>query len=109
MSEERKQMGEERFERFVRVRPSKKLENGDHLLFHHALRCVCQRCKRLLDWESYKDDSATETECCGMRYRLLPWTVKIEVEDISSRPLLPKMPGSEYSDPDIDLKSGLIG
>lgn len=102
-----KKMGEERFERLVRIRPSKPLVDGDHLLFHHALRCLCAGCGKLLNWECPKDDSATETECCGMRYRLLPWTVKVEVEDISSRPILPPMAGSNYADPDFDLKSNM--
>jgi hypothetical protein len=33
----------------------------------------------------------------------MPWTVKVEVKDISSRPILPKMEGSEYCDPNTDL------
>ena len=102
-------MGQERFDRLVRIRPSKPLVDGDHLLFHHALRCLCQMCGRLINWDCHQDDSATEAECCGLRYRLLPWTVKVGVEDISDRPLLPTMEGSNYSDPDTDLKSRLIG
>jgi len=102
-------MGRERFEHWLKLRPAKKLGDGDHLLFHHALRCICQRCGRLLDWECPEDVSNIITECCGISYRLVPWTVKVEVEDLSSRPILPKMEGSDYADPDTDLSQRLIG
>ena len=102
-------MGRDRFERLLKQRPAKKLTDGDHLLYHHALRCLCQRCGRLLDWDCPEDLSYTITECCGMEYRLMPWTVKAEVKDISCRPVLPKMKGSDYSDPNVDLSKQLIG
>lgn len=95
--------GEDRFDRLVQQRAPKKLEQDDLLLYEHALRCHCQLCGRLLDWECHKDVSYTETECCGLRYRLQPWTVKVHIEDVSSRPILPKMEGSDYADPSTDL------
>jgi hypothetical protein len=87
----------------VQQRPAKKLETGDHLTYEHALRCLCQMCGRLLDWECPDGVSYTETECCGLLYRLQPWTVKVRVDDVSSRPILPKMEGSEYPDPETVL------
>jgi hypothetical protein len=60
-------------------------------------------CGRLLDWECPDGVSYTETECCGLRYKLQPWTIKVHVEDVSSRPILPKMEGSDYADPDLAL------
>lgn len=95
--------GASRFDRLVQQRPAKKLEAGDHLTYEHALRCLCQMCGRLLDWECQDGVSYTETECCGLLYRLQPWTVKIHVEDVSSRPVIPKMEGSEYPDPEAVL------
>jgi hypothetical protein len=95
--------GEDRFDRLVQQRAPKKLEAGDLLLYEHALRCHCQMCGRLLTWENAENVSYTETECCGLLYRLQPWTVKVHVEDVSSRPILPKMPNSCYSDPATDL------
>lgn len=96
-------IGEHRFEQIRRSRPSKRLEDGQTLLYEHALRCLCQRCKKLLNWDCPEDISYTETECCGIRYRLRPWTVIVETEDVSSRAILPKMTGSDYSDPETDL------
>lgn len=101
-------IGHDRFQRLVKSRESKKLNHGDHLLFHHALRCLCQRCERLLDWSCPDDLSYTVTECCGIEYKLLPWTVKIETKDVSSRPILPKIEGSSYSDPSLDLSSRTV-
>lgn len=92
----------------LKARPGKNLEHGDHLLYHYALRCFCQRCGKLIRcWED--SDAAAEAECCGMFYKLLPWTVKVEVTDVSERPVLPPMDGSMYSDPDTDLKDHVEG
>lgn len=102
-------IGRDRFEKLLKQRPSKKLKDGDHLLYHHALRCLCQYCGKLLDWDCPADLSYTISECCGVEYRLMPWTVKIETIDISSRPILPKLKGSSYSDPSLDLSEHLVG
>ena len=101
--------GARRFDRLLQERAPKKLEQGDQLLYEHALRCLCNRCGRLLDWHCPEDASYTETECCGQRYVLQPWTVRVAVEDVSSRPLLPKMDGSNYSDPDYTLTDKMTG
>ena len=69
------------------------------MVYEHALRCLCKLCGSLLNWECPKDISYTETECCGLHYRLQPRTVIVHVEDVSSRPILPQMDGSNYSDP----------
>lgn len=95
--------GSGRFERLANQRPPKKLEEGDHLLYEHALRCYCKMCGSLLNWDSPADASHTETECCGLAYKLIPWTIKVQIEDVSSRPILPKMAGSDFSDPTVDL------
>lgn len=92
--------GERRFEQLMRSRAAKKLEDDETMLYEHALRCFCKLCGGLLNWDCPKDISYTETECCGLRYRLQPWTVKVRIEDISSRPVLPQMEGSNYSDPE---------
>jgi hypothetical protein len=84
----------------MRSRAAKKLEDDETMLYEHALRCFCKLCGGLLNWDCPKDISYTETECCGLRYRLQPWTVKVRIEDISSRPVLPQMEGSNYSDPE---------
>ena len=101
-----KQIGKQRFDRFIKIRPSKPLKDKDHLLFHHALMCKCQKCERLLDWNCDENDSTTITECCGLAYRLLPWTVKVEVTDVSSRPIISKMAGSNYPDPNFQFDDG---
>jgi len=91
--------GAARFERLLRLREPEKLEEGKSLLYEHALRCYCRMCGSLLNWDCPQDISYTQSECCGLLYRLRPWTVKVDIEDVSSRPLLPKMEGSNYSDP----------
>lgn len=105
----RRGLGAHRFNHLMKQRPSQKLNEGDFLIYEHALRCLCMRCGSLLDWTCPEDVSFTETECCGMRYRLQPWTVKVHVEDVSSRPLLPAMEGSNYADPNFSLKEQAIG
>jgi hypothetical protein len=102
-------MGRERFEQIYRQRPAKKLEDGDHLMFQHALRCLCKMCGKLMEFECPEDIAYLEAECCGLRYRLKPRTVHVLIEDVSSRPILPKVEGSDYSDPDYDLGSQLQG
>jgi len=94
----------------VEQRPPEKLEDGKHMLYGHALRCFCKLCGALLNWECPEDISYTETECCGFSYRLQPWTVKVRIEDVSSRPVLPQMEGSDYSDPAYEFpKEQIIG
>ncbi len=75
---------------YWRKKPSVKLDAGDQLVFHYALRGLCQRCGKLMDWESPEGSSQLEGECCGMRYTLQPHTVTVEVEDVSirDRPLM---------------------
>jgi len=91
--------GADRFTRMLRQKAPEKLEDGKHMVYEHALRCFCKLCGRLLDWDCPGDISYTETECCGLRYRLQPRTVIVHIEDVSSRPILPHMEGSNYSDP----------
>lgn len=102
-------MGEERFNRLLQQRAPEKLQDGKQMLYEHALRCFCKLCGSLLNWDCPEDISYTETECCGLLYRLKPWTVHVLIEDVSSRPILPKMPGSNYSDPECDLSGQLVG
>lgn len=101
--------GAERFDRLLRQRAPEKLKDGRSMLYEHALRCFCSLCGGLLNWECLQDISYTETECCGLRYRLQPWTIKVRIEDVSSRPVLPTMEGSNYSDPEFDLGDQMVG
>jgi hypothetical protein len=101
--------GADRFNRLLKQRAPEKLEEGKHMLYEHALRCFCKLCGSLLNWECPAGISYTETECCGLRYRLQPWTVKVWIEDISARPMLPQMEGSNYSDPDFEFGDRLVG
>ena len=94
---------------FWRKKPGKKLEQSDQLVFHYALRWFCQRCGRLMDWDSPEGIAQLVGECCGMRYTLQPHTVTVGVEDVSDRPILPTMQGSNYSDPETDLKPMVQG
>jgi len=100
--------GARRFDRLMHLRAAKKLKEDETLLYEHALRCFCNLCGGLLNWSCPKDISYTETECCGLLYRLQPWTVKVWIEDVSSRPILPKMSGSNYADPDFAFSSAQI-
>jgi len=100
--------GAERFNRLLHQRASERLEDGKHMVYDHALRCLCKLCGRLLDWDSPEDISYTETECCGLLYRLQPRTVIVRIEDVSSRPILPKMAGSSFSDPNFVFSRHLI-
>lgn len=102
-------MGKERFNQLLQQRAPEKLQDGKQMLYEHALRCYCSLCGGLLNWECPSDISYTETECCGLLYRLKPWTVLVVIEDVSSRPILPKMPGSDYSDPSTDLSLQVVG
>ena len=100
--------GANRFTRLLQQRAPEKLEDGKHMLYEHALRCFCKLCGGLLDWECPADISYTETECCGLSYRLQPWTVKLRIEDVSARPILPQMEGSNYSDPAFQFSDDLF-
>ena len=73
------------------------------MVYEHALRCLCVKCGSLLNWDCPKDISYTEAECCGLHYRLQPRTVIVHIEDVSDRPVLPKMVGSNYADPDFEF------
>jgi len=42
-------------------------------------------------------------------YRLVPRSVIVDVSDISSRPILPKLPGSEFPSPAVDLTKQMKG
>lgn len=101
--------GAHRFDDLLQQRAPKRLEHDEFILFEHALRCFCSLCGSLLNWDCPEDISYTETECCGLRYRLQPWTVKVVIEDVSARPILPEMAGSSYSDPEYELRDGLVG
>lgn len=100
--------GEDRFNRILRQKAPEKLEDGKHMVYEHALRCFCKLCGSLLNWDCPGDISYTETECCGLRYRLQPRTVIVHIEDVSSRPILPLMAGSNYSDPEFKFSQDLI-
>jgi len=102
-------MGEERFNRLLLQRTPEKLQHAKHMLYEHALRCYCKLCGSLLNWDCPRDISYTEAECCGLSDRLQPWTVKVHVEDVSARPVLPRMEGSSYADPNLDLRGSVIG
>jgi hypothetical protein len=101
--------GRMRLEAVLRARPGKPLEHGETLLLHHALRCLCKLCKKLIKWENGDDEFTLSAECCGLAYRLLPRSVVVEIKDVSSRPILPAMRGSDYSDPGYDLSPFLEG
>lgn len=88
---------------WLKSRPAKKLINGDHLPLYQALKCFCQRCNRLLNWDSPVDESNILSECCGVGYKLIPWTVKVEVIDHSESPILPKAAGSDFPDLTISI------
>jgi hypothetical protein len=92
--------GADRFTKMLRQKAPVPLESGKHMVYDHALRCLCKTCKSLLNWDCPIDISYTEAECCGLRYRLQPRTVIVRIEDVSSRPVLPKLEGSDYSDPE---------
>lgn len=100
--------GADRFNRLLQQRKPQKLEQDAHMLYEHALRCYCAKCGSLLNWECPLDISYTVTECCGLLYKLQPWTVKVHIEDVSARPILPKMEGSDYADPAYEFSSDLI-
>lgn len=102
-------LGRMRLEAVLRARPGKPLEHGETLVLHHALRCLCKLCKKLIRWEDGDGDFALTAECCGLAYRLLPRSVVVEIKDVSSRPILPIMRGSDYSDPATDLSPFLKG
>lgn len=92
-----------------RARPSKKLEKGDQLVYHYALRCLCQVCGGLLDWEDVGANARLAAECCKLRYVMHPRTVNIDVEEISENTLLPVTRKSGYASPDADLSAHTIG
>lgn len=108
-SAENRGPGAQRFDWLIKRRPPEKLVQGKQMLYEHALRCFCKNCGSLLNWDCPTDLSYTEAECCGLHYRLQPWTVRVDIEDVSSRPLLPKMEGSDYADPDLDLGDRVVG
>ena len=90
-------------------RPSKKLEHGDQLIFHHALRCLCNKCGRLLTWEGAESHAQVEAICCSTRHVLQPRTVTVHVTDIKDDALLPLMRGSSFVDPNMKLDKYIRG
>lgn len=107
--EEKQARARQNLERKLRFRESKALEHGQQLLFHYALRCLCQRCGRLMNWDAEEGQAILQGECCGMLYRLFPRSVAVTVEDISNRPVLPSIDGSGFGDPDADISGLVIG
>lgn len=91
-----KSLGHDRFAEWIKTKESKRLSNNDHLLLHHALKCLCERCGKLLDWSNVEDAYLITSECCGLLFRLIPWTVRVEIEDQSERPILPKSDESNF-------------
>lgn len=62
-----------------------------------------------MDWDSDEGMPQTFGECCGIRYTLTPRSVIVTTEDVSSRPVLPRLEGSDYSDPDFNISDLLEG
>jgi hypothetical protein len=100
--------GAARFNRMLRQKAPEKLQEGRHMVYEHALRCLCKMCGSLLNWDCPQDVSYTQTTCCGLDYRLQPRTVIVHVEDVSARPILPQMKGSDYSDPEFRFSDDLF-
>lgn len=89
-------------------RKGKRLEHGDQLIFHHALRCYCQKCGRIINWDN-SDTYRITAECCKTRYTLHPRTVVVEVEEQKLDPFIPRMKGSQYADPEFKLEDHMEG
>lgn len=66
---------------YILRRAPKRLEQHDNLLLGYALRCGCRDCGKLLKWENDPDAIST-AECCGHRYRLIPRSVVVEIEEL---------------------------
>ena len=98
-----------RLERILAARPPKKLAGGDHLILHHALRCLCNKCGKIMHWESDNGSTSLCATCCNTKYKLITWTVKVEVEEVSDDAILPRLNDSIFSDPSIDLSDYVIG
>ena len=91
------------------LRPAKKLEHGDQLIFHHALRCLCNKCGRILTWVGSEAYAQVTADCCSTRYVLQPRTITVRVEDIEENSLLPIMKGSSFVDPNMSLSEYVCG
>jgi len=74
------------------------------MLLTYALRCRCKVCERILTWGDCDQQGLVSADCCKQRYTLKPWTVKVSIEDISDKPLLEPMPGSDYPNADLRLR-----
>ena len=91
-------------ERMMEQRESRPLKHGDHMLLTHALRCRCAICGRLVTWSDCDEQGLMRVECCKQEYVLKPWSVKVYVTDISDKPLMEPMAGSDYPNNDVQLR-----
>jgi len=89
-------------EDLCRRRPAVPLTDGAHLVNYHALRCMCPKCKRIINWEDADAQGIVTGECCKLVFRLFPWTVKVRIESSRPESLLPPH-RDRYFPIDIDL------
>lgn len=81
----------------------KRLEHGDQLLLHHALRNLCKKCGRILNWNVESDEFILAATCCGMRFLLKPLSVTVLIEEETQRQLLPPAKESLFPDPSASI------
>jgi len=74
------------------------------MLITYALRCRCQVCERILTWSDCDEQGLMTVECCQRLYTLKPWTVKVWIEDVSTKGLLDSQAGSDYPNADVKLR-----
>ena len=70
-------------------KPAVPLKDGMHLILAHALRCTCNVCERILDWEDCDNVGVVIAVCCKKTYKLQTWTVKVSVDDGEEAILMP--------------------
>lgn len=65
--------------------PYRPVQAYDVLCIGQALQGACPACLKLLVWEQLTEDREAIyiADCCCKRWRLVPHTVQVKVEDLS--------------------------
>jgi hypothetical protein len=84
-------------------RPPKPLSDGDHLALHYALRCLCPRCRRILNWTEGDSVGVFRADCCGLMFHMRPFSVKISIKDSKPETLIPPARESLFPGPGSEI------